>query len=152
VGVNNQNGAKTDFRGYTVTNNVSPYRKNDIGLNTTTLPDNVDLDITNKTVIPTRGAVVRADYVANVGMRALLTLKQINQQPVPFGALVSLKGNEGRSAILDEGGQVYLTGLPPQGELIVVWGQDNSQRCRVNYSLAGESSVSGISMADFTCH
>lgn len=152
VGVNNQNGAKTDFRGYTVTNNVSPYRKNDIGLNTATLPDNVDLDITNKTVIPTRGAVVRADYVANVGMRALLTLKQIDQQPVPFGALVSLKGNEGRSAIIDEGGQVYLTGLSPQGELIVAWGQDNSQRCRVNYSLAGESSVSGISMAEFTCH
>lgn len=98
---------------------MSPYRKNDIGLNTTTLPENVDLAITNKTVIPTRGAVVRADYIANVGLRALLTLKQNNQQPVPFGALVNLMGNEGRSAIVDEAGQVYLTGMPPQGTLDV---------------------------------
>lgn len=152
VGVNNQNGVKTDIRGYTVANNVSPYRKNDIGLNTTTLPENVDLDITNKTVIPTRGAVVRADYIANVGVRALLTLKQINQQPVPFGALVNLKDNEGRRAIIDEGGQVYLTGLPSQGVIIVSWGPDNYQRCQVNYSFTGESSVSGISMAEFICH
>lgn len=151
VDINNQNGAKTDFRGYTVTNNVSPYRKNDIGLNTTTLPENVDLSITNKTVIPTRGAVVRADYIANVGLRALLTLKQNNQQPVPFGALVNLMGNEGRSAIVDEAGQVYLTGMPPQGTLDVAWGQKNSQRCQVDYSLAADNSISGISMAQFTC-
>lgn len=151
VDINNQNGAQTDFRGYTVTNNVSPYRKNDIGLNTTTLPENVDLAITNKTVIPTRGAVVRADYIANVGLRALLTLKQNNQQPVPFGALVNLMGNEGRSAIVDEAGQVYLTGMPPQGTLDVAWGQENSQRCQVDYSLAAVNSVSGISMAQFTC-
>lgn len=152
VGINNQNGAKTDFRGYTVTNNISPYRKNDIGLNTATLADNVDLDMTNKTVIPTRGAVVRADYIANVGARALLTLKQNNQQPVPFGALVSLQGSEERSAIVDEAGQVYLTGLPPQGTLHIVWGPNDSQHCRVGYSLSGINSVSGISMAQFVCH
>lgn len=151
VRVNNQNGAKTDFKGYTVTSNVSPYRKNDIGLNTATLPDDVELELTNKTVIPTRGAVVRADYVANVGSRALLTLIQRNHQPVPFGALVSISGNDGRSAIVDEGGQVYLTGLAPQGALDITWGQDNTQRCQVNYSLTGKTRVSGISMAQYTC-
>ncbi|KNC95587.1 fimbria/pilus outer membrane usher protein [Trabulsiella odontotermitis] len=152
VGVNNQSGVKTDYHGYTVTSNVSPYRKNDIGLNTATLPDDVELELTNKTVVPTRGAVVRADYVANVGSRALLTLVLSNQQPVPFGARVSIAGNEGRSAIVDEGGQVYLTGLAAQGVLNVVWDQENTQRCQVRYSLDGNNNVGGISLARYTCH
>lgn len=70
---------------------------------------------------------------------------------MPFGALVNLMGNEGRSAIVDEAGQVYLTGMPPQGTLDVAWGQENSQRCQVDYSLAADNSISGISMAQFTC-
>ncbi|MGK0703455.1 fimbria/pilus outer membrane usher protein [Yokenella regensburgei] len=151
IGVNNQNGAKTDFRGYTVTSNLSPYRKNDIGLNTATLPDDVELELTNLTVIPTRGAVVRANYVANVGNRALLTLTLANQQRVPFGSLVNLAGGEGRSAIVDEGGQVYLTGLAPQGTLDVRWGAENTQHCRVNYVLNTHDQVSGINISHYPC-
>jgi outer membrane usher protein len=67
VSIQNQSGAKTDWRGYTVVSNLTPYRKNDVALKTDTLPDDVELELTNKTVIPTRGAVVRADYVASVG-------------------------------------------------------------------------------------
>ncbi|ALR76880.1 fimbria/pilus outer membrane usher protein [[Enterobacter] lignolyticus] len=151
VGVNNQNGVKTDFRGYTVTSNVSPYRKNDIGLNTATLADDVELDLTNKTVVPTRGAVVRASYSASVGLRALLTLAQANRQPVPFGALVSAPGGEGRSAIVDEGGQVYLSGLAAQGQLNVVWGNAGGQRCQVRYALDSAAVVNGISLANYSC-
>lgn len=151
VGVNNQNGVKTDYRGYTVTSNVSPYRKNDIGLNTATLADNVELELTNKTVIPTRGAVVRASYSASVGQRALLTLEQANRQPVPFGALVSVPGGDGRSAIVGEGGQVYLSGLPAQGGLKVVWGSEGGQRCQVKYALSNAEAVNGISLANYTC-
>jgi outer membrane usher protein len=36
---------KTDYRGYTVVSNISPYRKNSLSLDTATLPDDVDLQL-----------------------------------------------------------------------------------------------------------
>lgn len=138
VSIQNQSGARTDWRGYTTVSNLTPYRKNDVALRTDTLPDNVELELTNKTVIPTRGAVVRADYVANVGMRALMTLNNSSGQPVPFGAIATVKGQSEHSFIVGDKGQVYLTGLNPDGTLLVKWGQNPEQRCIVNYRIHEE--------------
>lgn len=151
VGIKNQSGVRTDFRGYTVASNVSPYRKNDIGLETATIADDVELELTNKTVVPTRGAVVRTDFVANVGLRVLLTLRRNNGKPVPFGAMVTVRGVQGQSFIVGDDGQVYLSGMQPQSVLDVVWGNDNQQHCTAKYTLNSEENYRGISVADSLC-
>lgn len=151
VGVTNQSGVRTDFRGYTVAGNVSPYRKNDIGLDTATVPGNVELALTNKTVVPTRGAVVRADFVASVGLRALLTLRREQGQPVPFGAMVSVAGAQGQQFIVGDEGQVFLSGLQPQGVLDVVWGNTSQQRCRAKYSLAAAENYADVRVSHSVC-
>ena len=119
-------GATTDYRGYTLASNLMPYRKNDVSLITETLPANVELEQTVKTVVPTRGAIVRANYLASVGVRMLMSLTQQNGQSVPFGAIASIEG---------ESGQVYLTGLAPQVNLTVKWGNQSANTCRVHYSI-----------------
>lgn len=151
VGIKNQSGVRTDFRGYTVSANVSPYRKNDIGLDTASVADDVELALTNKTVVPTRGAVVRADYVANVGLRVLLTLTRPHGSTVPFGAMVTLKGAQEQQFIVGDEGQVYLSGMPPEGTLNVVWGRDGEQRCTANYSLTAAENYSGVSVTGSLC-
>ncbi|HEY2452229.1 MAG TPA: fimbria/pilus outer membrane usher protein [Scandinavium sp.] len=152
VGVQNQSGAKTDWRGYTAVGNLTPFRKNDVALLTDSLPDNVELELTNQTVIPTRGAIVRADYVANVGMRILMTLIQANGKPVPFGAVVSVGGEDkGQGFIVGDAGQVYLTGLNDAGTLSAKWGNDNSQQCNVRYSLP-EDKNTGIAIINAKCN
>lgn len=151
VGIKNQSGVRTDFRGYTIASNVSPYRKNDIGLETTTIADDVELELTNKTVVPTRGAVVRTDFVANVGSRVLLTLRRDNGHPVPFGAMVTVRGVQGPGFIVGDDGQVYLSGMPSQSVLDVVWGNDNQQHCTAEYTLNGEENYRGISVTDSLC-
>lgn len=135
VSVQNQTGVKTDFRGYTVASSVTPFRKNDITLDPQTLANNAELDLTTSTVIPTRGAVVRAEYIANLGMRVLMTLTQKNGKSVPFGAMVSISGQQGRSFIVGDAGQVYLTGVNPEGTLTVQWGQGSDEKCQVAYKL-----------------
>lgn len=140
VSIQNQSGAKTDWRGYSAVSSVTPFRKNDVALLTETLPDDVELEITTKTVIPTRGAVVRADYVADVGMRVLLVLHKSDGQPIPFGAMVNLIGNQERSFIVGDAGQVYLTGLPSEGSLRVKWGQAKNEECKVQYKLPEKQS------------
>ncbi|MDY0923350.1 fimbria/pilus outer membrane usher protein [Leclercia sp. CFBP8987] len=151
VSIQNQSGAKTDWRGYTAVSNLTPYRKNDVALMTDTLPDDVELELTNRTVIPTRGAVVRADYVANVGMRVLMTLNHSSGQPVPFGAIATIKGQENNSFIVGDKGQVYLTGLSPSGTLLVKWGNDASQQCQVKYSLTEQNTSNGVHVISLNC-
>ncbi|EIX9507298.1 TPA: fimbria/pilus outer membrane usher protein [Klebsiella pneumoniae] len=135
VGIQNMTGATTDYRGYTLASNLMPYRKNDVSLITETLPANVELEQTVKTVVPTRGAIVRANYLASVGVRMLMTLTQQNGQWVPFGAIASIEGAEHSSFIVGESGQVYLTGLDPQVNLTVKWGNQSANTCRVHYSI-----------------
>jgi outer membrane usher protein len=79
-----------------------------------------------------------AKFATKVGYQALITLRQRNGEPVPFGAMVTAAGdgqNEQNSGITGDAGQVYMSGLPEQGALQVKWGQDATRQCKATYSL-----------------
>ncbi|MDU2942914.1 fimbria/pilus outer membrane usher protein [Citrobacter braakii] len=154
VGVSNQSGVKTDWRGYTIVPYTSPYRKNQVQLNTLTLPDNVELTQTTRNVVPTRGAVVQASFNASVGQRVMMTLLLQGGMPVPFGAMVSDTAQKSAQAfIVGDGGQVYLTGLADSGALSVKWGKGAEQQCQVNYSLVkSKPENSDIQIISQRCH
>jgi outer membrane usher protein len=132
VRIQNEPGVTTDWRGYAVVPYETPYRRNDITLDTSTLADDVDMTLTSKTVIPTRGAVVLAEFKPSIGQRVLMTLRRSNGEAVPFGATVSSGSND---SIVADGGQVYLTGLSDSGKLNVKWGNGEAQQCSVTYTL-----------------
>jgi outer membrane usher protein len=136
IGVGNQTGVKTDWRGYAIVPYTSPYRRNSVQLNTESLPDDVDLTLNNQNVVPTRGAVVRASFNASVGQRALMTILRAGGAPVPFGAMVTDPAQKGAQGfIVGDAGQVYLTGLADSGALLVKWGSGAQEQCQVTYSL-----------------
>lgn len=130
--------AAVDWQGYAVAPYLSDYMKNSVGIDPTTLPEGVDVNQSNVNVYPTRGAVVKVDIATRVGYQVLMTLKQKNQQPVPFGAIATLMdapaGNE-VSGIVGDLGQVYLSGLPEEGELMVKWGNNAERQCTVKFTL-----------------
>lgn len=151
VEVTNQTGVKTDFRGYALVPNLSPYRQSDLELAPDSLPDNVDLSLTTKTVVPTRGAIVRADYQAQVGFRVLATLLH-QGVPLPFGAVVSDPQQSGKqSGIVGDNGQVYLNGLAPAGTMLAQWGKGSDKQCYFKYQLAESSPQSGIQQITAQC-
>jgi outer membrane usher protein len=127
-------GVKTDWRGYALVPYVSPYKKNRIALDTTTLGEDADVDMQTQTVVPTKGAVVMADFKTRIGRRVLMSLVY-QGKPVPFGATASPVGDKTGAGIVGEGGQVYLTGLPDSGQLQVKWGHGDTQQCTVSYQL-----------------
>ncbi|MCS3602139.1 outer membrane usher protein [Buttiauxella sp. BIGb0471] len=150
VSVQGQTGVKTDFRGYAVVPYASPYRKNDLTLNTQTFGDDTEVAITTQTVIPTRGAVVKATYQTSVGYRVLMTLLRTNGQPVPFGAIVTSQDTRGAEGfIVGDAGQAYLTGLAQNGQLNVKWGAGTDEHCTVLYSLP--KAISGIANLNGQC-
>ncbi|MBP0997062.1 fimbrial biogenesis usher protein [Serratia fonticola] len=150
VRVQNATGVSTDWRGYAVVPYATSYRANRIALDTTTLQDNAELDNAVTNVIPTKGALVRANFEARIGARAKITLTQRNGKPVPFGASVNDEAGGGGS-IVGDAGQVFMSGLKPNGKLNVVWGHAASQQCTVSYQLSKDAEKRGISYARAVC-
>lgn len=148
----NQTGVNTDWRGYAVVPYLTPYRRNIVGLDDDSFADDVDMTLSSQTVIPTRGAVVRASFSPNVGLRVLMTLLTRAGSPVPFGATVSaLNGPNGNASIVGDGGQVYLAGLADSGRLQVKWGNGAAQQCQVSYQLANQPESGGIRLVKGLC-
>ncbi|WP_415377518.1 MULTISPECIES: fimbria/pilus outer membrane usher protein [Enterobacterales] len=156
VPVNNQAGVRTNNLGYAVLPYATPYRKNNVSLNTESLEDgNIELVDTNKTVIPTRGAVVKAEYQTSVGYRALITLMRPDKSFVPFGAMVENNAedkNRVNSALVGDEGVVYLTGLENKGQREVQWGNGADQRCIFDFTIPSVPSASGIEIFQAICH
>ncbi|CAI0832562.1 fimbria/pilus outer membrane usher protein [Serratia quinivorans] len=151
--VSNQTGVRTDYRGYALVPYLTPYRRTEVALSPDTLPDDVDIPQSSRRVTPTRGALVRADFTPRVGARVLMTLTQANGQPVPFGATVSDSDPEAvpGSSIVGDGGQVYLSGVAPQGSLQVKWGNGSGEQCRVSYQLPQTAQPGGIGQIEEIC-
>lgn len=79
---------------------------------------NVEIDNSILSVIPTRGAVVRAEFVTHVGYRVLFNVRQKSGKPVPFGAMASADLPHGSvTGIVGENGELYLSGMPEEGRL-----------------------------------
>ncbi len=150
VSVSNQTGVRTDFRGYTVVPYVTPYRESTLSLDTATLPESADVELSSQKITPTRGAIVRAHFDTRVGKRVLMTLIRSNGEPVPFGAMVTASDNASGN-IVGDSGQVYLTGMPQKGSLLLKWGNASKEQCSVSYRLPEETPASGVIELNATC-
>ncbi len=145
VAVKNRTGITTNALGYAVVPYLTPYQRNSIQLDVESLGNNVDLASTSSTVVPTRGAVVWADFETHVGWRALIKLAAQGQS-IPFGAVVSLvKADSAKeeivTGIVGDNGEVYLNGLPEKGRLQVKWGERSNQQCWADFSLPKNKNV-----------
>lgn len=152
VSIQNQTGVKTDYRGYTAINNVSPYRENAVTLRTETMPEDIDLPLTTQTVVPTRGAIAPAKYDTNVGIKILMTIIKNDDKPVPFGTIVTVSDKKEKSFIVSDRGQVYLTGMESSGTLNATWGADSQQHCRIDYNTAQSAKTAGIVLNTARCN
>lgn len=124
VKVQNSQGIYTDRWGNAVVPYLTPYRRNSVVVNTRG-HENIDIQDASLDVIPTKGAVVAADFSARSGKRGLITLKW-GQSYVPFGAVLSM---EDVTAIVGDDGEVYLTGLKGTQTFTVQWGEGSDKRC-----------------------
>ena len=149
VKVENQTGVQTDWRGYAVLPYATEYRENRVALDTNSLADNVDLDDAVASVVPTHGAIVRAEFKAHVGLKLLMSLIY-NGKPVPFGALATPVGRQGSSIVADNG-QVYLSGMPLAGKVRAKWGEGPNASCEADYSLPPESKNQALSQLSAVC-
>ncbi|EKI0254479.1 fimbrial biogenesis outer membrane usher protein [Enterobacter asburiae] len=148
-------GIHTDSRGYAVMPTLSAYRKNTVNLNTATLGENVDVEQSGLTLIPTSGAVVLGNYKTHIGYRVLFSLRY-RGGPLPFGAQAEVVEQNRRSAnrsMVADGGQAYLSGVPERGTLRVSWYEDGEQhQCQTPFKLGAAHMAPGIATLSLECH
>ncbi|MCS2158050.1 fimbrial biogenesis usher protein [Scandinavium sp. H11S7] len=149
VSIENQTGVKTDWRGYAVMPYATVYRYNRIALDTNTMSNSTDVENNVSSVVPTEGAVVRATFDTRIGVRALVTVHR-GVQPVPFGAIVR-EATSGVTSMVGDDGQIYLSGLPLSGELLIQWGEGPGAQCRARYSLPEKSLQQAITLTEVRC-
>lgn len=149
VSIENQTGVKTDWRGYAVMPYATVYRYNRVALDTNSMGNSIDIENNVSSVVPTRGALVRASFDTRIGVRALMTVTR-SGKPVPFGALVR-ENQSGITSMVGDDGQIYLSGLPLVGELMIQWGRDAQSQCRAQYRLPDDSQERNITLAEVEC-
>ncbi len=57
----------------------------------------------------------------------------------------------GVTSMVGDDGQIYLSGLPLEGELLIQWGDGAQSQCRAHYRLSPESQNQAITMAGASC-
>ncbi|HCH50933.1 MAG TPA: fimbrial biogenesis outer membrane usher protein [Proteus sp.] len=125
-------------RGFALVPIGNAYNKNPVSLDIYSLPNNVEVDNSIHQLYPTKDAVVYTKFNTKVGYQVIMTLMR-QHKPLPFGALVSVVGDETNTSVVGDNGEAYLAGLASQGQLTVRWGNDAQQTCQVNYTLPIES-------------
>lgn len=99
--------------------------------------------------MPTQGALVRANFDTRIGVRALITVTR-GGKPVPFGSLVR-ENSIGITSMVGDDGQVYLSGAPLSGELLVQWGDGANSRCIAHYVLPKQSLQQAVTVISAVC-
>ncbi|HGX4025234.1 TPA: fimbrial biogenesis usher protein [Escherichia coli] len=152
VDVQRGTGISTDWRGYAVVPYATEYRRNNISLDPMSMNMHTELDITSTEVIPGKGALVRAEFAAHIGIRGLFTVRYRNKS-VPFGATASaqIKNSSQITGIVGDNGQLYLSGLPLEGVINIQWGNGVQQKCQANYKLPETELDNPVSYATLEC-
>lgn len=140
-------GVRTDWRGYAVQPWAGEFRENRVALDVAHMDAQTEVDEPVARVIPTKGAIVRAEFVAKSGLRVLMTLTK-DGKPLPFGATVTAGDSSG---IIGDDGQVFLTGLARSGTLTAKWGNDAAQRCQADWHIGESAPVTPLARVTAIC-
>ncbi|MCS6742812.1 pilin outer membrane usher protein SafC, partial [Acinetobacter baumannii] len=115
------------------------------------LEENIELENTIINVVPTKGALVEANFKTNIGYRAMVTLSKKDGAIIPFGAMV-VDEERSVSGIVGDNGNVFISGLAPVGRLKAKWGKMADQQCIFDYQINEKSSKEkGIYFISSTC-
>jgi outer membrane usher protein len=141
VFANNQLVGKTSGQGLAVIPNLVPYQQNTVRLDDDGVPVDINLDLSERSVVPQSGMGVLMRFAAHHEQGALLVLLTEDKTPVPLGALVHVAGEENSFEVV-LGGEVFMPSLSFPAHLLASWanGQDKDQcEVTVEQAPAGES-------------
>lgn len=150
VGLLNASNAKTNKHGYALIPSLQPYRVNRVILDTDQLDPGVEIDNGVTQVVPRRGAVIKASFVARKVQRVVLTARDKHGAALPFGAQVSDATGE-ILAVVGQAGQVLLNTSQDKQTVLVRWGNNATQQCQLHVDAQSMPLKQGYRVQDMVC-
>lgn len=123
------NGSRpTGSRGVTAVS-LSEYSRNDIRINPTNIPDDIELLDTSWSVTPTRKAIVYHEFDYTQVKRYIMRVTDRNGKPLPSGSTAATQNGLDAGFVSSDG--VLLSTLLAEPESLILRSTDGTQ-CRVN--------------------
>lgn len=151
VGLVNGKSIETNASGLAIMPGISPYRKNSLSIDTKTLPEDVEIENNIKSnMIPTKGALVLADFDAKKGHKLLFKLKLNNQQELPVGAKAIL--DDGTHHLVSNFNTLYFVTDKLDGKVMINWkNEGEGQSCQVDFNIKNIIPTNGLYIIDADC-
>lgn len=147
VSVANTSASVTNARGYALIPNLQPYRANQVQLHTDHLGPDVALENGTTQLVPTRGAVVKAQFIARRQQPVVIDAHDYNGAPLPFGAKV--RDAAGTTlGVVGQAGQIMLARLDTAQTLHVQWAE---QLCQLHLDPATMTERNGYRLQALAC-
>ncbi|MCC3345096.1 fimbria/pilus outer membrane usher protein [Psychrobacter sanguinis] len=152
--VNSIDGITVNKSGYAVIPYVSPYRINDVSLDTVGMSEDVELEGASQRVVPYEGSVTKLDFSTKVGKAIYINTVDDKGNTLPFGADVIDSNNE-HIGIVAQGSLVYLRTPKLSDTITVKWGDEQNEQCQMSYditNLAKDKTQQMINLEEGVCH
>jgi outer membrane usher protein len=147
VGISNNLGVYTDWRGYTIVPDVTPYNTNTVQIDPDSVGQNMSFENISAEVIPTKDAVVLAKFPVNIGRKVVFTLNY-KGDVIPFGTQAYLVGSD-RMFFIGDRGELFISGAADEGEILV--DISDSHQCKARYKLPKIEGKLPITMMTLSC-
>lgn len=132
--VENGQGAVVDKRGHAVVPYLMPYELNTVRLDPKGTAMGVELDETSVNVAPRLGSVVALRYKTKAGRAVMIDSSLPDGRPIPFGADV-LDEQGANVGVVGQASRLVVNGLAQSGVLVVRWGDQPGDSCRIDVVL-----------------
>ena len=137
----------TDRSGYAIVPYAQPYRFNWLNVDTESLGFDTDLTDNAKSVVPTRGAIVKARFTAETGRRVQFDVTTSDGGKVPFGA-TAYDESDKVLGMVDNASRVLVFGVKDQGRLSVRWSEGS---CEGHYVLPARKNAVAYDRVAMRC-
>ncbi|WP_130803872.1 fimbria/pilus outer membrane usher protein [Acinetobacter ihumii] len=132
----NGQGSSINKSGYALVPAITAYRYNTISLDPQGISEQVEIESSEQQIAPYAGAAVKIKFKTRTGYPLLVQARLDNAEKdyVPLGSeVLDEQGNV--IGMVGQSGQMYVRAEQRQGALIVRWGEQNDQHCRVQYHI-----------------
>lgn len=149
--VRNAQGARVNGAGYAIIPSLTPYRNNDVALDTKGINANAELTGGQLRVAPYAGSGVLLKFATLTGHAVLVNASGPGGEPLPLGANV-LDGTGATIGVVGQGSQVYARVPVDQGTLTVKWSERREDQCAINYDVRNRDSRAPLVRLTAACN
>ncbi|TFZ52760.1 outer membrane usher protein [Serratia proteamaculans] len=119
----------TNAFGYAVISDINSYYRDKASVDLTNLADDVEVTDSVVQATLTEGAIGYRKFKVISGKKAMAAIRLPDGTSPPFGATVT-NASKQETGIVNDNGNVYLSGIKPGGKMLVKWNGD--QQCEIS--------------------